>query len=506
MGPHDGEENEATELTGGEDSAEKETSEEERSFKSFLSSPLVWFTMLVKELHWSFVFGVFIIYGVSQGVGWSVWRVAADYYWKDVQLKQPSQAQVYQGITNIPWIVKPIWGLLTDVLPMAGYRRRPYFLFSGFLGIISMLTLSLHKQLHVLFALLAMTAGSAGVAIADVTIDACVAQKSITHPHLAADMQSLCGLCSSIGSLLGYSISGLLVHAVGPQGVLGLLSIPSALVFTVGMVMKEAPTPKFEYNEVCEKFLQANRTMWTTLKCPAVWRPCLYMYISFALSLNIQEGMFFWYTDPKAGPPFSQETIGFIFAVGSIGGLLGVVLYQNVFKDHAFRGMLLWSQVLSCLAGMLDLVLVFRLNLKLRIPDFFFGVVDESVSQLIGKLKWMPLLVLSTKLCPSGIEGTFFALLMSIDNFGLLTSSWGGGLLLHILHVTRTDFGNLGVAILIRNLMRLLPLTLILLVPKSEPDANILPVDMLVEKIDNSPDTEVEDIELVSLVGQIQRQ
>ena len=80
-----------------------------------------------------------------------------------------------------------------------------------------MLTLSMHKQLHVFFALLAMTAGSAGVAIADVTIDACVAQNSISHPPLAADMQSLCGLSSSIGSLLGFSLSGLLVHAIGSQ-------------------------------------------------------------------------------------------------------------------------------------------------------------------------------------------------------------------------------------------------------------------------------------------------
>jgi len=80
-----------------------------------------------------------------------------------------------------------------------------------------MLTLSLHKRLHVFFALLAMTAGSTGVAIADVTIDACVAQNSISHPALAADMQSLCGLSSSIGSLVGFSISGLLVHAIGSQ-------------------------------------------------------------------------------------------------------------------------------------------------------------------------------------------------------------------------------------------------------------------------------------------------
>lgn len=79
-----------------------------------------------------------------------------------------------------------------------------------------MLFLSLDKDLHIVFALVALTAGSAGVAIADVTIDACVAQKSGTHPLIASDMQSLCGISSSVGALVGFSFSGILVHLIGP--------------------------------------------------------------------------------------------------------------------------------------------------------------------------------------------------------------------------------------------------------------------------------------------------
>lgn len=80
-----------------------------------------------------------------------------------------------------------------------------------------MLFLSLHKKLHIVLALLSLTAGSAGVAIADVTVDACVAQNSGSHPSLAADMQSLCSLSSSIGSLIGFSLSGIFVHLIGPK-------------------------------------------------------------------------------------------------------------------------------------------------------------------------------------------------------------------------------------------------------------------------------------------------
>ncbi|KAF8392987.1 hypothetical protein HHK36_021228 [Tetracentron sinense] len=482
---------------GGEALEEKKSV---KGFWDFLWVPLDWFKMLAEEMHWSFVLGVIVVYGISQGLGGGLGRVGTDYYMKDVQKVQPSEAQVYSGITLIPWIVKPLWGLLTDVLPIAGYRRRPYFVLAGLLGVISMLLLSLQKKLHIAFALLSLTAGSAGIAIADVTIDACVAQNSISNPSLAADIQSLCGLSSSIGALVGFSISGFLVHLLGPKGVLGLLSIPAGLVLLVGVVLSEPHIPNFAYRQVTQKFMDACKAMWTTLKLPDVWRPCLYMYLSLTLSLSIHDGMFYWYTDSKAGPAFSEEDIGFIFSIGSVGSLVGVLLYQNFLKDYPFRNLLFWTQLLFGVSGMLDLMMVLRLNLKFGIPDYFFVVIDSGVSQMIGRLKWMPLLVLSSKLCPSGIEGTFFALLMSIDNFGILSSTWIGGLLLHILKVTRTQFDNLWLAILIRNILRVVPLCLLYLVPRSDPTSSILPTEMLKTK-DGAKLDESEKIELVSLVS-----
>lgn len=204
----------------------------------------------------------------------------------------------------------------------------------------------------------------------------------------------------------------------------------------------------------------------------------------------------------KDGPPrlpLEQETVGLIHAIGSVGSLLGVLLYQSVLKDYSFRSLLFWSQLLYGFSGFLDLALVLRLNLKVGVPDIFFIVVDESVSQMIGRIKWMPLLVLSSKLCPPGIEGTFFALLMSIDNIGLLSSSWGGGLLLHLLKVTRTEFSNLGAAILIRNVMRILPLAFLYLVPNTNQSSTLLPSDILKE--DDSAEGRGGDDDLVELVS-----
>lgn len=219
-------------------------------FLALVLRPIHWLKMLGEELHWSFVLGVMIVYGVSQGFAVGMSKVSTKYYMKDEQKVQPSELQVYLGLLQLPWVMKPLWGLLTDTLPVLGYRRRPYFIFAGFLSVTSMLALSLQRNLSLAFALLSLMGISAGIAIADVAIDACVTQNSIRHPSLAADMQSLCGFSSSIGALVGYSLSGFLVHLVGPKGVFGLLSVPAGLVILVGMTLKESRVHKFTHRGV----------------------------------------------------------------------------------------------------------------------------------------------------------------------------------------------------------------------------------------------------------------
>ncbi|GJN25099.1 hypothetical protein PR202_gb12886 [Eleusine coracana subsp. coracana] len=120
----------------------------------------------------------------------------------------------------------------------------------------------------------------------------------------------------------------------------------------------------------------------------------VYIYVSLKLCLDIQGAIFYWYTAPIVGPVFSEELIGLIYSIGSLGSLLRVLLYQITLKDYPFCGTLLWDQVLSSLAGMLDLVLVTPLNLKMGIPDYFFAVIDNSISQMVGRLQWLPRLVL----------------------------------------------------------------------------------------------------------------
>ncbi|KAG4931440.1 hypothetical protein AAZX31_17G210200 [Glycine max] len=472
-----------------------------KNLLSLLTEPIQWIQSLSSQLNPTFVIGVFIIYGIGQGFSGSLFKVVSDYYWKDVQKIQPSTVQLYVGFYFIPWVLKPLWGILTDAFPVRGYRRRPYFIISGVIGAISAAVVAFAGNLAAVAALMCFLGVSASLAIADVTIDACIARNSIEMRKLAPDLQSLCGFCSGAGALVGYLASGFFVHRLGTQESLGLMALSPALTIVLGFVIYENRTSASHIEkQAVESVGMKIRSMYQTMLYPHVWKPSLYMFLALTLNVTTHEGHFYWYTDPKAGPAFSQEFVGVIYAIGAVASLIGVLIYHKALKDYQFRDLVFYAQLLYGISGVLDLIFILRWNLVIGIPDYFFVVLEESATRITSKIRWMPMMVLSTQLCPLGIEGTFFALLMCIDSIGALFSKWGGGMLLRVLHITRTDFTNLWLAVLIRDMLRFATLALVFLVPKTDQYEELLPSEVSGKNTSEKVHEE-ETLELVPIHG-----
>ena len=49
------------------------------------------------------------------------------------------QVAFLTSFAAFPWVVKPLYGFLSDTLPIFGYRRRSYLIICGLLGIICLL-------------------------------------------------------------------------------------------------------------------------------------------------------------------------------------------------------------------------------------------------------------------------------------------------------------------------------------------------------------------------------
>jgi folate/biopterin transporter len=184
------------------------------------------------------------------------------------------------------------------------------------------------------------------------------------------------------------------------------------------------------------------------------------------------DSAFFYFTTNELG--FEPEFLGRVRLVTSLAGLVGIGLYQKFLKTIPFRPMLGWCTVISCLLGFTSLILVTHSNRAMGIDDHWFSLGDSLVLTVIGQVAFMPVLVLSARLCPKGIEATLFALLMSIWNLSGLVSYELGAWLTHWLGVTESNFEYLALLIVITNLTTLLPLPFLNWLPQGDPQGGSL--------------------------------
>src|SRR5919199_5508524 len=83
---------------------------------------------------------ILIVYFVQGILGLA--RLAVSFFLKDELALSPAQVAALMGIAALPWVIKPVFGFLSDGVPMFGYHRRPYLILAGLIGTTAWLSLA----------------------------------------------------------------------------------------------------------------------------------------------------------------------------------------------------------------------------------------------------------------------------------------------------------------------------------------------------------------------------
>ena len=77
------------------------------------------------------IVAILAIYFVQGALGIS--KLAVTFFLKDQLHLSPSEAAALTGLTTLPWIIKPLYGFMSDGFPIFGYKRRSYLILAGLL-------------------------------------------------------------------------------------------------------------------------------------------------------------------------------------------------------------------------------------------------------------------------------------------------------------------------------------------------------------------------------------
>lgn len=428
-------------------------------FRHFLEDRLLFGQKLSLELT-----AILLVYFVQGILGLA--RLAVSFFLKDDLGLTPAEVAALTGIATAPWTIKPLFGFISDGFPLFGYRRRPYLVLSGILGAISWLAMATVVQAG-WAAVAAITASSLSVAVSDVIVDSLVVERARRESQSnAGSIQSLAWGSSAIGGIITAYLGGLLLEQVSTRVVFGITATFPLIVSLVAWLISENPiTNQSNWQVIWGQVKQLKQAV--TQK--AIWMPALFIFLWQATPTA--DAAFFFFTTNDLG--FQPEFLGRVRLVTSIANLIGIWIFQRFLKAVPFRTIFAWSTILSSLLGMTMLLLVTHANRAIGIDDHWFSLGDSLILTVMGEISFMPVLVLSARLCPPGIEATLFALLMSILNLAGLISHELGAALTHWLGVTETDFENLWLLVLLTNLSTLLPLPLLFLLPSTSSQGEI---------------------------------
>nr|GLL43691.1 folate-biopterin transporter 1, chloroplastic isoform X1 [Ipomoea trifida] len=414
---------------------------------------------------------VAMVYFVQGVLGLS--RLAVSFYLKDDLHLDPAETAVISGFSSLPWLVKPLYGFISDSFPLFGYRRRSYLVLSGLLGALSWTLMStfVDGKYGAAFCILL---GSLSVAFSDVVVDSMVVERARGESQsMSGSLQSLCWGSSAFGGIVSAYFSGSLVDAYGVRFVFGATALLPLITSAVSVLVNEQPVhgPARGQNLSLEtSFFESSKNsiiqLWGAVKEPNVFLPTLFIFLWQATPQS--DSAMFYFTTNELG--FTPEFLGRVKLVTSIASLVGVGLYNGFLKNVPLRKIFLVTTIIGSALGMTQVLLVTGLNRQFGISDEWFAIGDSLIITVLGQASFMPVLVLAARICPQGMEATLFATLMSICNAGSVLGGLIGAGLTQIFGVTRDKFDHLAALIILCNLSSLLPLPLLGLLPKDEPD------------------------------------
>ena len=317
------------------------------------------------------------------------------------------QLAAFPWITTIPWFIKPLYGLLSDFVPLFGTRRRGYFLImSGSAALaaawVSLMPGASYPLLAAMITLLWL-----GVGFTDVLTDALMVENG-KRVGLTGAFQSVQWGALSAATLLVGVVGGYLAERRAFAAAFALVAgFPVVSFLMALLVVREPPArPSLEgFGETWGAIRQAlgRRDLWGVAGFT--------FFVAFSPSFG---PAFFYYETDVLG--FSQTFIGALASLGAAASIGGAWAYARLSRRFSLKRLIVWS-IGAGAVGTLA-YLVYRGPVSAVAITVAFGA--------IGMATQLAFMDLAAKACPRHAEATFFALLMSVYNLGMRSSEWTG--------------------------------------------------------------------------------
>jgi MFS family permease len=340
---------------------------------------------------------VYVVEGMCQHGG--IIAQPLSYYLKEVHGYSALQLSGFLAVFSLPWVIKPIYGLVSDFVPLFGYRRKTYLILVNALATLAYLVATqtgVPGQL-----LLALLVTAYAMAISSTLCGALLVENGQRFGNSGAfvNQQWLWFNIAAIGAAL---IGGQLVQHLSPTSALHAAAsiaaaAPLVVVFGTWFLVSEERT-----SANLSEMKKAFDGLRSAFAGPRLWIVGLFLFLYY-FSPGFATPLYYHMTDTLK---FSQAYIGMLGAINSIGSVVGALLYRRYLKELTSKQLLQLSIALGTVTTAAYIVLL----------DETTAAILNFCAGISGMIALVATLTLAADYCPKRAEGFSYAALLSLTN------------------------------------------------------------------------------------------
>ncbi|PPQ35960.1 MFS transporter [Rhodopila globiformis] len=369
----------------------------------------------VSRVMWFFAI-VYAVEGIGQAKSGIMWQPLV-YFLKQTRGWDTVTISVSLAVLDLPWIIKPLWGAISDFVPLFGYRRRPYLVIANLAGVLAFAWVATLSDTATLVPALTVTA--VAMAISSTLCGALLVETGQKH-NASARFVNQQWLWFNIAQMLATLLAGHLIEILSPIGALhaaAWIAAVAPLSIIAGLWLVHEPRTGIDLPALRQRLA----ALLSAFRNRNLWFVAGFLFLYY-FSPGFGTPLYFQMSD-RLG--FSQGFIGVLGSISAGGWILGGLLYK--WRLHRLDGpALLRLSILGGVVTTLSYLLLFNAA---------SAVAIWLLSGVAGMIAMIATLALAADSCPEGAEGFAFAGMMSIINLANpLSDTLGSALYQHVFH------------------------------------------------------------------------
>ncbi len=342
----------------------------------------------------------------AQGMGQAGGLISQplSYYLKQGLGYNAAEVADYLAILTLPWIIKPVYGLVSDFIPLLGYRRKTWLMLVNFAAAAGFLWLSDLTDAGTIIVALTLTAF--GTAASDVIVDALMVENG-ERTGQTARFQGVqwmwFKLAAIITALTGGAIAAMFPPATALHVAATFTMLAPIAVLTASYLLVREDRAVINL----EQFRETSRRLVEAFRSPTLRIAAAFLAL-WCFSPGFGTPMYYHMVDTLG---FDQKFIGQLAALTAAGAVVGAWMFARVFSRHTVT----WRAVFSIVAAFFGILIY----LGIAQPHAHTAAIAVPLSVVFGltaQIGTLTILTLAASACPPRAEGFVFAALMSLYN------------------------------------------------------------------------------------------